>query len=497
MLGMLRGLLTFSGRFRILHLTWFAFFIIFVLWFNTAPLATAIRSDLGLNVKQIRTVIVCNLALTIPARIIVGILLDRYGPRKVFSAILVYSIIPTLWCAMAQDYNQLVWSRIAMSIVGAGFVVGIRMMSEWFPPKDVGFATGIYGGWGNAGATFSTLALPAVAASSAFLYSGQVNWRLPVAATGIFAAIYGVIYFFIAEDTPPGKVFERAHSATGIEVTSQKDFWLLLIMNAPMVGALGILAWRLNIVKVISQSQLYMSYLLLVGLYLFQTYMCWQANRDLMIGKKRYPPVERYQFSQVVVLQLCYFVTIGSALAVVSMLPMFFEKNFGLTPVVAGLMAAVYSACNVFSRPGGGLLSDIFNRKWTLTILIAGMGLSYLLMSNVDGNWRLPQAVAIVIIFAVFVQSGGGATYAIVPLIRKRITGQIAGNVGAYSNIAGICYLTLYSLLPDGNEGDRIYFQTLGIASLIVAFVCMFFLQQPQEDLNLDLEPSAQIATSS
>lgn len=494
MLGTLRGLLSFSGRSRILHLTWFAFFIIFVLWFNTAPLATAIRADLGLNVKQIRTVIVCNLALTIPARIIVGILLDRYGPRRVFSAILIYSVIPALWCASAQDYNQLVWSRIAMSVVGAGFVVGIRMMSEWFPAKDVGFATGIYGGWGNAGATFSTLVLPVVAASTAFLYGGQINWRLPVALTGIFAAIYGVFYFFSVQDTPPGRAFERAHSAAGIEVTSRKDFWLLLIMNVPMVGALGIMAWRLNIVKVLSQTQLYIAWLVLVGLYLFQAYTCWLANRELLAGKKRYPPVDRYQFSQVVCLQFAYFVTIGAALSVVSMLPMFFEKNFGLTPVVAGLMAAVYSVCNVYSRPAGGVLSDLFSRKWTLVSLSAGMGLSLMLMSRVDGSWLLPQAIAVVIIMATFIQSGGGATYAIVPLIKKRITGQIAGNVGTYSNIAGICYLTLYSLLPAGAEGDAIFFQTLGFASLIVTFVCAFFLKEPQEGLNLDLESADQLA---
>jgi MFS transporter, NNP family, nitrate/nitrite transporter len=26
------------------------------------------------------------------------------------------------------------------------------MVSEWFPPKDIGIAEGIYGGWGNFGA---------------------------------------------------------------------------------------------------------------------------------------------------------------------------------------------------------------------------------------------------------------------------------------------------------------------------------------------------------
>jgi len=77
-----------QGRYRILHLTWFAFFLTFVVWFNLAPLATAIREEFGLTVGQIRTVAICNVALTVPARILIGMVVDRYGPRLVYSALL-------------------------------------------------------------------------------------------------------------------------------------------------------------------------------------------------------------------------------------------------------------------------------------------------------------------------------------------------------------------------------------------------------------------------
>lgn len=74
---MLKGILSFSDRYRILHLTWFAFFLSFVVWFNFAPFATAVKADLGLSEAQIRTIAICNVALTVPARIIIGMLLDR------------------------------------------------------------------------------------------------------------------------------------------------------------------------------------------------------------------------------------------------------------------------------------------------------------------------------------------------------------------------------------------------------------------------------------
>lgn len=132
---MLKGLLSFNGRYRILHLTWFAFFLTFVCWFNFAPFATTIGKELSLTPEQIKTLGICNLALTIPARIIIGMLLDRFGPRITYSSLLIFSAVPCLATALSQDFNQLVLSRLLMGIVGSGFVVGIRMVSEWFPPR--------------------------------------------------------------------------------------------------------------------------------------------------------------------------------------------------------------------------------------------------------------------------------------------------------------------------------------------------------------------------
>ncbi len=39
--------------------------------------ATTVKADLGLSVAQIRTVAICNVALTIPARVLIGMLLDK------------------------------------------------------------------------------------------------------------------------------------------------------------------------------------------------------------------------------------------------------------------------------------------------------------------------------------------------------------------------------------------------------------------------------------
>ena len=502
-----------QGRYKILHMTWFAFFLSFVVWFNFAPFATTIGQDFGLTKPQLGTIGLCNVALTVPARILIGMLLDKFGPRLTYSLLLIYAAIPCLIFATAQDFNQLVLGRLLMGIVGAGFVIGIRMVAEWFPPKDVGTAEGIYGGWGNFGSAFSAFTMVLFAALLSFLpgafnfgepesfkilffpafNTDILNWRAAIAGSGIIAALYGVLYYFSVSDTPPGKVYRRPRSARGMEVTSKRDFWFLMLMNLPLTLILCVLAWRLTKVNFLTTGGMLIAWVILAGLYAFQAYNCWVVNKDLLAGRKRYPPQDRYEFKQVALLELTYIVNFGSELAVVTMLPAFFEGTFGLDKATAGIIASSYAFMNLVSRPGGGIISDTLgSRKWTMVFLSAGMGIGYLLMSQVGSSWPLALAVILTMTCSFFVQAAEGSTFAIVPLIKPRITGQIAGNVGAYGNVGAVAYLTIRLLMTESSEAanggeaimstvDASFFQVLGVAGLIVAFLCAFFLKEPKD----------------
>lgn len=491
---MLRGLLSFRGPYRILNFSWFAFFLTFVVWFNYAPFTTVIREDLHLTVAQARTISLCNLALTIPARIIIGMLLDRFGPRITFSSLLVYAVIPCLAFASAQNFNQLVLSRLAMGIVGAGFVVGIRLVGEWFPPKQIGFAQGIYGGWGNFGSFAAEAVLPGIGFITAFLYAGHENWRFAIALTGIISAVYGVFFYLNVQNTPPGKEYQRPARNGGMEVTSRKSFWALMLTNIPLFAAMALIAWRLQKVKFLGTTAMYGIWVFLSVLYLIQAYQAYQVNREVISGEKHYPPDDRYQIGQVFILELAYAVSFGSELAVVSMLPEYFEHTFNLSHQIAGPVAATYPLMNLISRPAGGLISDkVGSRKWTLTAMIGGVGLGYLLMSQITAGWLLPIAVGLTMGCAFFVFGGAGATFGIAPLIKRRVTGQIAGNIGAFGSVGSVVYATTYSLLPQTVEGNRAFFQFLGVSGLIVCFLCAFILKEPQVSKSEELEAEAVI----
>src|SRR6266436_6519523 len=144
-------LLSREPKIKILHLSWIAFFISFLVWFNHAPLMASIRDTFGLSKEQVSALLIMNVALTIPARVVVGVLVDKLGPRLMYAALLSISGVLCIGFALAPSFDVLAITRFLLAFVGAGFVVGIRIISDWFPAKETGYAQGIYAGLGNFG----------------------------------------------------------------------------------------------------------------------------------------------------------------------------------------------------------------------------------------------------------------------------------------------------------------------------------------------------------
>ncbi|MCP4954297.1 MAG: NarK family nitrate/nitrite MFS transporter [Photobacterium aquimaris] len=463
------NLFSFHGKMKILHISWLAFFITFMVWFNFAPLLQAVKTSLGLTTEQIKTLLILNVALTIPARVVVGMLTDRYGPRLVYSLLLILCAIPCFVFAFSTTFMQAAIARFALGFIGAGFVIGIRLVSEWFPHHELGTAEGIYGGWGNFGSAAAAFTLPTLA----LWFGGDDGWRYAMAITGGLSVIFGVIFYWTVTDTPKGATYYKSHHVGAMEVTSRGDLWLLTIMKIPMYAAMGLLVWKLSspAIGMLSADISYGIYIALVGVYLFDIKQLWRANQQMLI--KPVPAIHRYSFRQVAVLNVLYFTTFGSELAVVSMLPLFFADIFTLTPVMAGVVASSYAFMNLVSRPGGGWLSDRFGRKSTLLILTAGLAIGYLLMANINASWPLWSAVLAAMICSFFVQSGEGAVFAVVPLIKRRMTGQIAGMTGAYGNVGAVCYLTILSVVEYST-----FFVIIALTA-ILGFVALLALQEP------------------
>ncbi len=464
------NLFSFSDNIRILHLTWFAFFLSFMMWFAHAPLMVVIREAMHLSEQEVKVLLILNISLTIPARIVVGMLVDKYGPKQLFSTILILGGLISIAFAFTQNYQQLAIVRFLSGFVGAGFVVGIRMISEWFPARQTGIAQGIYGGWGNFGSAGAAIILPSVA-----IYFGAENgWRYAIGITGIIAIIYGIIYYFSVSNTPKGSTYFKPKKMGALEVTSKGDLLLYIIMNIPMYIALAVLTWKLSAkMHWVSEPTAYIIYTLLAVLYFFQVWKIIQVNKSIF--EIETPELHRYSFKQIAILDLGYMLTFGAELGVVSMLPLYYVDTFNVEPILAGLLAGIYPVINLFARPAGGWLSDKIGRKITLGIMTFGAALSFFLLSTVTTEWDLWLVVATTILCGIFSKAGSGAVYAMVPLIQRRMTGQFAGMVGAFGNVGGLAFLTVFSFVS-----TNIFFMTIAGTAAFVFLMIILFLDEPK-----------------
>jgi NNP family nitrate/nitrite transporter-like MFS transporter len=108
-------------------------------------------------------------------------LTDRVGGRRVFTALLVVTAIPTFLVSQADTYVQLVVLAFFVGLAGVSFAVGIAWVSAWFPSERQGFALGTFGA-GNVGASVTKLLAPTLVTllATAGALGGVIpgGWRL-------------------------------------------------------------------------------------------------------------------------------------------------------------------------------------------------------------------------------------------------------------------------------------------------------------------------------
>ncbi len=461
-----------NAEIKALHLTWIAFFICFYVWFNMAPLASSmLRSVDWLTRDDIRLFAIANVALTIPARIIVGMALDRYGPRRVFSVLMVLMAAPSFVFAFGDTREVLFMSRLVLSSIGASFVVGIHMTALWFKPRDIGFAEGFYAGWGNFGSAAAAITLPTIALT---IYGGDDGWRYAIATSGAVMAAYGVFYWFAITDGPSADTHKKPRKASALEVSSWRDLILLCLFIVPLVGILSILVYRIQLMGYIDAITAAICYAAIAVVVTYQITQAIRVNAPIL--RKGVPEDDKYPFKSVAALNATYFANFGAELAVVSMLPMFFEETWGLTAATAGLIAASFAFVNLFARPMGGLVSDRFgNRRFVMLAYMFGIAIGFVLMGLLNSNWPLIIAIAITIGCSFFVQGAEGATFGIIPSIKRRLTGQISGMAGAYGNVGAVFYLFVFMFVT-----PQQFFFIIAAGAFLAWVVCYFWLVEPE-----------------
>lgn len=200
------NLLDFSSpQMRAFQMSWMAFLVCFFAWFGIAPLMKEVRTELHLTPSQIGNIMIASVAITVLARLVVGWLCDRIGPRLTYTWLLLLGSLPVMCIGLAHGYTMFLLMRLAIGVIGASFVITQYHTSIMFAPNVVGTANATTAGWGNMGGGITQFLMPVIFLwfiSHGLSHAGA--WRASMFLAGLVCAGMGIAYFFLTQDTPAG-----------------------------------------------------------------------------------------------------------------------------------------------------------------------------------------------------------------------------------------------------------------------------------------------------
>jgi NNP family nitrate/nitrite transporter-like MFS transporter len=367
-----------TPQMRAFHITWISFFLCFFGWFGIAPLMAIVREELALTKSQVGSIMIASVAITIVARLIIGFLCDRIGPRLAYTGLLILGSIPVMLIGFSNNFETFLLFRLAIGIIGASFVITQFHTSIMFAPNVVGTANATTAGWGNLGGGVTQMVMPLV--FSGFLALGFVEssaWRYSMIVPGVALLVMAFVYYRCTQDTPEGNYAElRAQGKLMVSKKAKRSFK--------------------------------------------------EALKD----------------TRVWALFLIYGACFGVELTINNIAAIYFSDYFSLDVTTAGLIAGLFGLMNLFARSLGGIFGDKFGVRYGLHarvyFLFAVLLLEGVFLVAFSQVGYLPLAIATMMLFSLFVQMSEGATFSVVPFINKKAIGSVSGIVGAGGNMGAV-----------------------------------------------------------
>lgn len=376
-----------SPPMRAFHMTWFAFFLCFFAWFGIAPLMSVVRDELALTRDQVGWCIIGSVAITIFARLLIGWLCDRIGPRLAYTGLLILGSLPVMAIGLAHDFTTFLLFRIAIGVIGASFVVTQFHTSVMFAPNCVGTANATAAGWGNLGGGVTQMVMPLLfgAFVAGLGWTSASAWRASMFVAGAVCFVTGIAYYCLTQDTPQG--------------------------NYADLKARGLL-----------------------------------AKKPSPQGSFRAACRDR----RVWALSLAYGCCFGLELTLDNVAALYFVDYFEelstadpLSAVqTAGVIAGLFGSMNLFARALGGWIGDRCGARWGLNgrarwlfVALFCQGVSLLMFSQAS---TLAIGIPLLMLLGLFVKMSNGATYAVAPFLNRAALGSVTGIVGAGGNFGAV-----------------------------------------------------------
>jgi len=163
-------------------------------------------------------------------------------------------------------------------------------------------------------------------------------------------------------------------------------------------------------------------------------------------------------------LMLLYAVTFGGFVGLASSLTIYFNAEYGLSPVTAGFFTAACVFAGSFIRPVGGALADRFGGVRTLSFVfaLAAAGLAV-------AGFQMPSAyiaLAVLMFSMLALGAGNGAVFQLAPQRFRKEIGVMTGLIGMTGGVGGFYLASSLGMAKKLTGSYQVGF--LGFAALAV-----------------------------
>lgn len=160
-------------------------------------LGPTLSSEIGLNAASLGALTSAYFAAFAAFQIPLGMLLDRYGPRRVEAALLLIATLGALIFAIAETLGGLVVARALIGVGVSGcLMAAFKANVQFWPSERLPLVNGCLMGFGGLGATFATLPIE--------IMLGVMSWRaIFVVIAAVTIGVAAAIYFIVPERTAP------------------------------------------------------------------------------------------------------------------------------------------------------------------------------------------------------------------------------------------------------------------------------------------------------
>jgi MFS family permease len=158
-----------------------------------ALIAGDLAAELGLGAADLGLLTSVYFLVFAAVQLPCGVLLDRYGPRLVDSALLLVAAAGSLLFALADGVAALLVGRALIGLgVAVGLMAGLKAIVLWFPPERVALANGWYIMLGALGALSATGPAEPVVQS--------VGWRGLFAILAVASAAVALLILLVVPE---------------------------------------------------------------------------------------------------------------------------------------------------------------------------------------------------------------------------------------------------------------------------------------------------------